>query len=208
MGNGLSVLVACECSQVVTSAFLNVGCDAFSCDLQPCFGDYPGRHIQDDALKVLYSRSWDLVIAHPPCTFLTISSSCRMFHGGEIDPYRYSSMLAARDFFLAFWDYPGRICIENPKPLKICRLPSPSQHIEPYYFGDPYSKFTYLWLKGLPGLMATLICEEFLPWVGGHSSSGAADRLSIGNRQFRRSRFFPGVAQAMAAQWSSFLLSL
>lgn len=200
----MSVLVACECSQVVTSAFLDLGIDAYSCDLQPCYGNYPERHIQRDALEVLYSRSWDIVIAHPPCTFLSAAGAVSMFPNGQLDEKRYISMLAARNFFYQIWDYPGRVCIENPKPLKICNLPVPSQHVEPFYFGDPYTKFTYLWLKDLPGLIATCLCDphEISPWVLGAADS---DDLSLGhNRQWRRSRFFPGVAAAMATQWRGY----
>ena len=200
----MSVLVACECSQVVTSAFLDIGIDAYSCDLQPCYGAFPERHIQRDALEVLYSRSWDLVIAHPPCTYLSQVGYSNFFCDGVIRADRLELAIKARDFFLSFYNYSGRICIENPVHHNLVELPPYSQIIQPYDYGEIYSKRTCLWLKGLPGLISTLQCpKEFIkPWVYGGADS---DDLSLGhNRQWRRSRFFPGVAAAMASQWRGY----
>ena len=93
------VLVACEESQVVCKAFRAAGYEAYSCDIQPCSGGFPEWHIQDDAIKVLYSFDWDLVIAHPPCTYLTKAGADSLYRGGSLDYTRYYKGLAARDFF-------------------------------------------------------------------------------------------------------------
>lgn len=201
------VLVACERSQVVQSAFLRKGCISFSCDIEPCLGSFPGFHILGDVSQFLHPPilfrtqsggrffvpRWDLVVAHPPCTFLSKAGTRAYFSGG-FNVSRFFKGLAARDFFMQFYnlDCP-HICIENPVPLKLFHLPRESQSIQPYFFGHEYSKQTYLWLHGLPPLFATEIC---LP------------RFSYTDvcRGFDRSRFHPGIASAMADQWIPFLL--
>lgn len=185
----MKVLVACERSQVVTSAFLSRGCDVFSCDLEPCLGPYPSRHIVADCRSVLGSESFDLVIAHPPCTYL--SNAGRRWFGRESWPIdRYYKMLAARDFFMFFLKLDCRVCIENPRPMELCLLPLPSMVVQPYEFGDDFSKKTYLWLKDLPPFFPKFSSSDsFVSWV------------SV-SRGFERSRFFPGIAAAMAEAWS------
>lgn len=188
------VLIACERSQVVCCAFRAYGIEAFSCDILPPYGQHPEWHILGDALEVAYSGEWSLMIAHPPCTYLSNAGNAHLFmRDGSLNADRLSLMASGRDFFLKLWNAPiPRICLENPKPSSLARLPLPSQHIEPYYFGDPFSKFTYLWLRRLPGLMATCLCSDYVSWTRAHSSP----RL--------RSQTFPGIAAAMAAQWRSF----
>lgn len=199
-----SVLIACECSQVVCIAFRMAGFEAFSCDIQPSYGGHPEWHIQGDALAVLYSRSWDLVIAHPPCTYLTKAGSQLLYPvPGQLNPERYALGLEAREFFMAFYDYPGRIAIENPTPCKVFDLPPYSQAIEPYMFGHPCTKRTLLWLHRLPILMATDIVVPTYSWCGSHRPKGAT---SPGVRSARlRSQTFEGVAAAMVAQWGPLL---
>lgn len=212
----MKVLVACEESQQVCKAFRLKGHEAFSCDIQDCSGGHPEWHIKGDVLKYINGRSeqatffkvssgevyllpykWDLIIAHPPCTYLCAASAVRMYtHDHSIIFDRYLKMLSARDFFMEIYNCNcDHICIENPKPLKIAGLPPVDQMIQPYFFGDPYSKYTCLWLRGLPGLLYTDILCEFQPWV-----IGAADKLR-GNRASNRSKTFPGIANAMAEQW-------
>lgn len=188
------VLIACERSQVVCCAFRVYGIEAFSCDILPAYGQHPEWHIIGDALEVAYSGEWSLMIAHPPCTYLSNAGNAHLFmRDGSLNPDRLSLMSSARDFFLKLWNAPiPHVCLENPKPSSLARLPLPSQHIEPYYFGDSFSKFTYLWLRRLPGLMATCLCPDYVSWTRAHSSP----RL--------RSQTFPGIAAAMAAQWRSF----
>lgn len=189
------VLVACERSQVVCSAFRSLGVEAYSCDILPAYGNHPEWHIQDDAIKVAYSGKWSLMIAHPPCTFLSNAGSWRFYlPDGSLDEVRLAAMSSARDFFLSLLNAPvPRVCIENPKATGLAHLPPCSQVIQPYYFGDPFSKYTMLWLRNLPGLIATCICPDYVSWTSLHSSPTV------------RSRTFPGIAFAMAAQWKSFV---
>lgn len=191
----MRVLVACEESQRVTIEFRKLGHLAFSCDIKPCTGGHPEWHIQDDALKVISAAQWDLLIAHPPCTYLAVSGSCNLFKHGVLDDERYKKMLYARDFFMSIYNSPiRRICVENPRPMKRAELPPYSQIIQPYDFGDNYSKQTFLWLKGLPLLIPNFI--EFNrrlaapSWCAAHISSVI------------RSKTFTGVAKAMAKQWN------
>ena len=189
------VLVACERSQVVCSAFRALGVEAYSCDIFAAYGDHPEWHIQDDAIKVAYSGDWSLMIAHPPCTYLSNAGSVHLYlPDGSLSESRLAAISAGRDFFLSLLNAPiPRVCIENPKPVRLARLPPCSQVIQPYYFGDPYSKYTMLWLRNLPGLMATCICPDYVSWTRCHSSPTV------------RSRTFPGIAAAMASQWFSFV---
>ena len=152
----MRVLVACEESQVVCIAFRAFGHEAYSCDLQACSGCFPQWHIQDDVLNLL-SFKWDIIIAHPPCTYLSNAGACRLYPTkGVLDFERYEKGLAARKFFMKFYECNcDKVCIENPLPSKIFGLPAPLQVIQPYYFGDHFSKKTLLWLRGLPNLVPT-----------------------------------------------------
>lgn len=180
------VLVACECSQVVTNAFRAAGAAAFSCDVKKCAGDHPEWHIQCDVLSILYD-DWDLVIAHPPCTYLARVSTVAKSKGLQT----YEQMWAAREFFLKFTKLTCPTCIENPIPLRAAELPSPNQWICPSMFGHPYTKKTGLWLYDLPPLM---------PMTGYYT--GVASYCDIVHHGgAARSKFHHGIAQAMAAQW-------
>lgn len=196
----MNVLVACEESQVVCSAFRSKGHNAFSCDLKPCSGGHPEWHIISDATLLLsggafvtsdfsyhFVDNWDLLIAHPPCTFLTKASNPCIAR----DNSRILKGFDAARLFLEFYNCSiPRICVENPVPLKMFHLPAYSQIIQPYYFGHPFSKMTCLWLKNLPPLFASCLCYEHVSWV--YSSCDAT----------LRSKTFSGIAAAMASQWS------
>lgn len=208
----MKVLVACEESQAVCKAFRALGHDAYSCDIQPCSGGHPEWHIQDDALEVLYNQSWDLVIAHPPCTYLTAASAVRLFNRDHSikDSDRYFAGLDAKDFFMKFLEAPvSKIAVENPAPLRLFNLPPYSQIVEPYMFGDPWKKRTCLWLRGLPNLVPTDLVEPLGLWVGSTSGRSGTGRvkssytLASHRSQKMRSKTFPGIASAMAEQWSS-----
>lgn len=151
----MNVLVACEESQEVCKAFRALGHEAYSCDIIEPSGGHPEWHLQVDALELL-KLPWDLIIAHPPCTYLSKAGAVRMRVGGEIVEERYQKAMEAKDFFMRFYtaDCP-RIAIENPTPMKIVGLPPYTQAIQPYEHGHPYSKRTCLWLKGLPPLVPT-----------------------------------------------------
>lgn len=222
----MAVLIACEESQAVCTAFRELGHDAFSCDMQECSGGHPEWHIQSDVLPLLNGRcafttmdghthtldgKWDLIIAHPPCTYLTAAGACRMYpKAGQIDPDRLSLALDAKQFFLKFLTADcDRIAVENPKPLKVVDLPAESQRIQPYQFGEPYSKLTYLWLKGLPPLTPTNILSDHKPYVscGTSKNKGRKDKAGVsrsGGAQKVRSKTFEGIAKAMAQQWGGF----
>ena len=208
----MKVLVACEESQAVCIAFRNLGHEAYSCDIQSCSGGHPEWHIQGDALEVLYSRDWDLLIAHPPCTYLTAASAVRLFNPDHTikDSLREAYGWHARDFFMQFLKSSApMVAVENPVPLRYFGLPEYSQIIEPYMFGDPWKKRTCLWLRGLPDLVPDNVVEPLGLWVGSTSGRSGTGRIKSSyvlasyRDQKMRSKTFPGIARAMAEQWGT-----
>lgn len=216
----MKVLVACEESQAVCKAFRERGHEAYSCDIQECSGGHPEWHIQGDVLSLINGNctfttvgggthtivgKWDLLIAFPPCTYLTSASSVRLFtHSGSIKDYgRFEKGKEAAEFFMAFLNADcEKVSVENPTPMKVFKLPRYSQMIEPYEFGHPYRKRTCLWLKGLPKLQPTEIVEPTGYWVGGATREKRNNELWHGFRDPKiRSKTFPGIAKAMAEQW-------
>jgi len=192
----MRILVACEESQVLTIELRKLGHESFSCDVQEPSGGYPEYHYRRDVL-VMLNLGWDMIIAFPPCTYLSRAGARSLYPNGQLNPERYEKVKQAARFFLAIWNAPCRkICIENPVPFKIAKLPAHSQQIQPYQFGDPYMKTTRLWLKGLPELKSTRILDEYLPWV-----SGTKGGMKSCAKQ--RSKTFPGIARAMAEQFTS-----
>ena len=203
----MKILVACEESQAVTIELRRLGHEAYSCDLEPCSGGHPEWHLQVDALELLKMR-WDMILVFPPCTYLTNAGAMRMRVNGEIVPERFELMRKARQFFMAFYnaDCP-MVAIENPLPMKLCKLPEYAQIVEPYMFGHPWKKRTCLWLRGLPLLRATTVVEAKGLWVGATSSRRDAKiysryELSSNRNAKLRSKTFPGIARAMAEQWA------
>ena len=192
----LRVLVACEFSGVVRDAFIACGHEAISCDLLPT--EKPGPHIQGDVLPHL-DDGWDLMIAHPPCTYLSVSG----LHWNHRRPGREKLTEEALDFVRLLMGAPiQRIAIENPVSCISTRIRKPSQIIQPWQFGEDASKATCLWLKGLPPLMPTKI----LP--GGRKARRANQCPSGQNklgpsptRAAERAKTYPGIAAAMAEQW-------
>jgi hypothetical protein len=199
----VKILIACEESQAVCIEMRRLGHEAYSCDIQECSGGHPEWHIKGDALELLKMK-WDMIIAHPPCTYLSAAGAQRLFNKGGIvkDPERFASGVTAAEFFMAFLnaDCP-RIAVENPVPLKCFGLPKYSQIIEPYQFGHPWQKRTCLWLKGLPPLTPTEIVKPTGFWV--QRSGQRAKGFSGGHRSKKmRSKTFPGIAKAMSEQWA------
>lgn len=140
----MRVLVACEESQAVCKAFRAKGHEAYSCDLEAPSGGHPEWHLQVDALQML-KLEWDLIIAHPPCTYLTNAGAVRMRVNGEVVKERYERAMQAKDFFLKFlYAKCPKIAVENPTPMKLIGLPPYTQAIQPYEYGHPYSKRTCL----------------------------------------------------------------
>ena len=205
----MRVLIACEESQEVCKAFRALGHEAYSCDVQDCSGGHPEWHLKVDALEMLKMK-WDLIIAHPPCTYLTNAGAVRMRVGGVIQQDRFQKALKARDFFLKFYNADCKhIAIENPTPMKIVNLPEYTQAIQPYEYGHPYSKRTCLWLKGLPNLVPTEFVEQHQPYVNGGCKDAHGNYRRFQGRKERdpktRAKTFHGIAIAMASQWSAYI---
>jgi|ERR1700677_1408575 len=196
----MRVLVACEESQTVCSAFRAKGHEAYSCDILPTSGANPEWHLHCDFRKYIFN-GWDMLIAHPPCTFLC-NSGVRWLKG---NPERFDKMLEAAQFFKMFlaFDQIGitRICVENPIPHKHADLPPYTQIVQPWQFGHKEIKATCLWLKGLPALTPTNIVgpppkgRNKNEWDKVHRASPGPERAKI------RSKTLFGYAQAMANQW-------
>jgi len=147
----LRVLLACEESQTVTKAFRKLGHEAFSCDLLPCSGGHPEWHYQQDVFEII-DMGWDLMIGHPPCTFLSVSGACWMYNkDGTINEKRYQNQMDALEFVHKLMDANiPRIAIENPISVISTYIREPDQIIQPWQFGDEAQKTTCLWLKNLP----------------------------------------------------------
>lgn len=198
----MRVLCACEESQAVTAELRRGGHTAYSCDLLPTSGRHPEWHIQADALEVV-KMDWDMVIAFPPCTHLAVSGAAwfeRKRRNGQQD--------MGVGFFKAFTalDHVPRVAIENPVGIMSKLYRKPDQIIQPWMFGDPYEKKTCLWLKGLPPLEPTNEVEPEPRKVyesGNTMPTWYADAWSLSphDRAVIRSKTFPGIAKAMAAQW-------
>jgi len=194
------VLVACEESQAVTISLRKRGVKAWSCDLEDCSGGHPEWHMKCD-VRDLLPLNWGAVIAFPPCTDLAVSGA-RWFPIKRADGRQQASIA----FFKLFTqlDHVPYVCIENPVGIMSKEYRKPTQYVQPYFFGDPERKKTCLWLKGLPELTPTNIVEPVL--VRGdarwHYETG---RLPHNERIKARSKTFPGLALAMATQWSKLL---
>jgi len=191
----MRVLIACEMSGRVRDAFKALGHDAWSCDILPT--EVAGNHIQGDALEVM-TWGWDLMIAHPPCTYLSNAGARHLYPKGQLNPDRLAKGLSAKELFMGLLNAPiEKICVENPIPSKVFNLPQYGQVIQPWEYGHPFSKKTCLWLKNLPPLMPTDIVgkTESTKVPGNWFNKGGKQR------QINRSVTFQGIADAMAAQW-------
>ena len=193
----MKVLIACEYSGTVRDAFIALGHDAMSCDLLPT--DAEGPHYQGSVFDVL-DGDWDLMVAHPPCTYLSNAGARHLYPKKFLNQQRYEQGLEAKKFFMDLLTCKiPKICIENPIPSTIFGLPKYHQVIQPYEFGHPFQKKTCLWLKNLPPLMATMYVQkqESTKVVGNWFNAGGKDR------QKNRAKTFEGIANAMANQWGA-----
>lgn len=222
----MKVLVACEESQAVCKAFRAKGHEAYSCDIIECSGGHPEWHIRWDALVLLNGNctfltcdgemhtidgKWDLIIAHPPCTFMSKAGARWMYpKAGHIDPVRYEEAMKAKRFFETIYNADcDRIAVENPVPLKCVGLPKSTQKVQPYEFDEfnehPFTKATLLWLKGLPELKPTTPSNRpigtWMPSNTGGFSRGQGGGRGIAHDATTASKTFPGIATAMAEQW-------
>jgi len=201
----MRVLVACEFSGRVRDAFLAAGHDAWSCDILPCELDSQDRHIQGNVIEQL-SDGWDMMVAHPPCTYLTTAANKWMADiYREKYPRRLYDRLDSIHFFIDLWMAPiPRIAIENPRGIMSSVLRKPDQIIQPYQFGDPEQKATCLWLKNLPRLVSTPddTLFEKKTYVEGRAQNVFLAAPSA-ERWKDRSRTPMGFARAMGQQWGS-----
>lgn len=200
----MKVLIACEKSQEVCKAFRAKGHEAYSCDVIPCSGGHPEWHLQCDATQLL-KISWDMIIAFPPCTYLSNAGACRLYpQKGVLNQSRYEKGLAAKDFFLQFYNAKcPRIAVENPVSSRIYKMPPHTQEIQPFQYGHPYTKKTRLWLKGLPPLVPTEVVQPIGPYIPSGTGRKDKSKYGIANSAKIRSKTFSGIAQAMAEQWGN-----
>lgn len=217
----MKVLVACEESQAVCIEFRKLGIEAFSCDLEDCSGGHPEWHYKGDVIPILnggifqtqggvsyWVNKWDMIIAFPPCTHLAVSGSRHFAKKRESGEQQQGI-----DFFKVFTDLEcAFVAIENPVGIMSTFYKKPSQIFQPYQFGDAFEKKTCLWLKGLPLLENTNVVEPppRTKYDSGKSMpTWYADlwKLPKKERAKLRSRTFPGIAKAMAAQWTEFILN-
>jgi hypothetical protein len=234
-----NILIACEESQRICTEFRKLGFNAFSCDLLPCSGGHPEWHFKEDVLKVIKNKGgtletgekkyiigdWDLMVAHPPCTFLAVSGA-KWFYNPEDKnlpikerrphpkfPNRAKDREEGAKFFMALANSKiKRIAIENPVGIMNTRYRKPDQIVQPWQFGDSASKKTCLWLKNLPKLHDTKVVSpgEFIEFDSGRKlakwySDGLTKTKTAEERRTWRSKTFPGFAKAVAEQWGSFL---
>ena len=219
----MKILIACEESQAVCKEMRRLGHECYSCDIIECSGGHPEWHIMQDVLPLLNGNctfktmdgvehtidsKWDMIIAHPPCTYLTLAGN-KWYKPEFLSrfPERLYQRQQAILFFMKIANaYCDKIAIENPVGIMSTQWRKPDQYIEPYYFGDCEKKKTGLWLKGLPLLISTNIVEPVII----HCKSGANEprwhmetmKLSKDERSRIRSKTFPGIAKAMAEQWA------
>lgn len=210
----MKVLVACEESQAVTIELRKLGHEAYSCDIIPCSGGHPEWHIQWDALHLVngdctfvtldgelhrMDGRWDMIIAHPPCTYLSNAGARFLYPKGFLNEERLRKGLEAKEFFMEFLNADcDMIAVENPIPSKVYGLPPYTQTVQPWMFGHPVQKKTCFWLKGLKPLVPTEIVNErqSTKIPGNWFNHGGKDR------QRNRAKTFPGIAKAMAEQWA------
>lgn len=237
----INILIACEESQRVCIEFRKLGFNAFSCDLLPCSGGHPEWHFKQDVLEIIQNRGgvlengkqyfiqgkWDLMVAHPPCTFLAVSGARWYYNPEDKDlpieerrphpkfPNRKQDREDGANFFMALANAKiNKIAIENPVGIMNTRWRKPDQIVQPYQFGDPFSKKTCLWLKNLPKLKETNVVDagEYIQFKSGKRipkwySDGLTKTKSPEERRTWRSKTFPGFAKAIAEQWGALLLT-
>lgn len=235
-----NILIACEESQRVCTEFRKLGFNAYSCDILPCSGGHPEWHFKQDVLQVIKNRGgiletgkeyfiegeWDLMVAHPPCTFLAVSGAKWFYHPDDKDlpigqrrphpkfPNRAKEREEAAKFFLKLAKANIKhIAIENPVGIMNTRFRKPNQIVQPWQFGDSASKKTCLWLKNLPLLVPTDIVDpgEYIEFGSGRRlakwySDGLTKTKTPEERRIWRSKTFPGFAKAIAEQWGAYLL--
>jgi hypothetical protein len=233
----MRILVACEESQAITKELRKLGHDAFSCDLLACSGGHPEWHFQEDVFRIIENhggklqngeeniskKQWEMMIAHPPCTFLAVSGARWYYHPEDKDmpvknrrphprfPNRAQDRDEALEFFIKLCEAPiEKIAVENPVGIVSSKYKKPTQTVHPWMFGDEASKATCLWLKNLPELQPTNIVgkgERVILSSGKSLPKWYSDALTKAKtpaeRRTLRSKTFMGMARAMAEQWTN-----
>ncbi len=217
----MRVLVACEESQAVTIEGRKLGHEVYSCDIVECSGGHPEWHIKQDVIPLLdgdctfttmdgtehyIDGEWDMIIAFVPCTKTSNAGARHLYKGGKLNLKRYYEGLCGKALFQTVrMAKCKKIVIENPTPSKIFDYPEPSQKIQPFQFGDPFTKLTLLWEKGVEPLVPTNIVEPERTWCPSGSYSHKHGEKHRGmfttDRAKNRSKTFPGIAKAIAEQW-------
>lgn len=228
MDKKFRLLVCCEESQRVCTAFRNRGWEAYSCDIEPCSGGHHEWHIQQDVLSLIngdctfttmdgvehhIDGQWDLLICHPPCTYLSNAGARHLWKGHRLNQERYAKGLEAKAFFMEFYNARcEHVVVENPIPSKIYELPAYTQVVQPYeYYGErhPYTKKTCLWERNVPQLIPVNPVEPVATWCpsGSYSHKHGAKHKGMftTDRAKNRSKTFEGIAQAMAEQWGAYI---
>lgn len=203
----IKILVGCEESQAVTIELRKLGHEAFSCDLQECSGGKPEWHLHMDIFDAIKLKEWDMLICFPDCTYLTISAN-KWYKdqpprksGTLVGQERRDARVEAIEFFMKLYNCGiPKIAIENPIGVMSSEFRKPDQVLQPWMFGHGETKATCLWLKGLPKLIPTNIVEGREQRL--HRLPKTKDRAKL------RSKTFPGIAKAMATQWTEYLLNL
>lgn len=216
------ILCACEESQALTIELRRLGHEAYSCDIQPCSGGHPEWHIMGDVIPLLNGNCefrtmdgelhkidsrWDMIIGFPPCTKTSNAGARHLYRGGKLNLQRYFEGMKGKAFFMTLWHADcERVVLENPTPSKIFEYPEPTQAIQPTDHGDPYTKKTLLWERGVKKLEPTNIVEPIATWCPSGSYSVKHEDKHRGmfttDRAKNRSKTFPGIARAMAEQWA------
>jgi hypothetical protein len=218
------ILIACEESQAVCKQFRSLGYESYSCDILPESGGHPEWHIQDDVFNVI-NQGWDMMIAFPPCTYLSVSGAQWYYHPEDKDlpieqrrphpkyPNRNQDRQDAKEFFIRLYNSNIKhIAIENPVGIMNTQFMKPTQIIQPWMFGDEATKTTCLWLKNLPELQPTNVVGkgERTVFASGKShpkwyAEALAKAKTPEERRNLRSKTFPGIAKAMAEQWTKII---
>lgn len=207
----MKILIACEESQTITNLYREKGYEAYSCDILDCSGGNPQWHLKGDALTYAYSGDFNMMIAHPPCTYLAVSGARWMYNkDGSVNQERLSNQNKALDFVKKLMNAPiDRIAVENPVSVISSKIRKPDQIVHPYWFGDKASKSTCLWLKNLPLLTATNMVDkgEKVYYKSGKShpkwyADALAKSKTPEERRKLRSKTFKGMAKAITEQWN------
>lgn len=207
MNKQLKVLVGCESSGTVRNAFLQLGHDAWSCDILPA-DDGSERHLQCDVIEAIVSQQWDIIILHPPCTALAVSGNAHYGTGKAKSSQRRDAIAWTTNLWSIATTRCKHVALENPVGMLSKHLPVKPQYIQPYEFGHAESKKTGLWLHGLPNVSPTHVLDKPERGYWDNQTPSGQNRLAPSEDRWKiRSKTYEGIASAMAEQWSQHVLN-